>query len=276
MTNPQNTQNTDNTDNTDRDRAIEVARGLAERLASEGAEAVYLTGSWARGDAHPESDLDLRVIGKEQPKSLSRHEGFLISSEWMPEDEHRKALTDPEMAGSVVPGWRSAEILHDPAGTAAAIKAEAERWTWAQVDRDQKNEYVASELTKYAEEIHTLIGNLDQDLRLGAATVRCEIASNLAPALAVHLEILYETEKELWDLVADAMGDAWRDTQGKALAENNEDFDTTCRATFELFRMAIDKTRSIFDDRQQEVVQHAERLAEKAAAALATERPNTS
>jgi predicted nucleotidyltransferase len=41
---------------------VELAERIAERLGDlEGVEAVVLGGSWARGEAHPDSDVDLGI-----------------------------------------------------------------------------------------------------------------------------------------------------------------------------------------------------------------------
>lgn len=244
----------------DQRAAIRTASELAEEAADDGAKAVYLTGSWARGDAHRESDLDIRVIGPGSPKTLFRRNDFLVSCEWQSEQEHRKALDDIEEVGSVVPGWRSAHLLHDPDGIAASVQKEANEWDWNRVE-DKIDKHVAGEITKYAEEVHSLIGNLDQGLRSGAAMERNMIVAGLAPALSVHLRLLYETEKELWDLVGEKMGDGWSELQAKAVGENDEDFTTSCSAALQLFRLAVERTKETLDERQREVVDHACGLA---------------
>jgi predicted nucleotidyltransferase len=45
-------------------RVSRIARNVSLRLVEEGAEAVVLMGSYARGDAYAESDLDIHAIGK--------------------------------------------------------------------------------------------------------------------------------------------------------------------------------------------------------------------
>jgi predicted nucleotidyltransferase len=65
------------------ERALQVAQMETKELIEQGAEAVILTGSHARGDAHPESDIDLRVVGDGPSSWLKRREEFLISPAWL-------------------------------------------------------------------------------------------------------------------------------------------------------------------------------------------------
>jgi hypothetical protein len=240
-----------------------AAEEIAEQLGDAGAQAVILTGSWARGDAHPESDLDLRVVGDEKPKTLSRHGDFLVSQAWLPEDDHLGAFETPDEVGSIVPGWRSAKLLFDPDGIAERIQKEAEAWTWDRIDDAKADDHVAKELAKLAEEVHSLYSNLDQEIATGAAMQRSTIALETAPVMAVHHRLLYESEKKLWDLVSEQQGPRWEKAQEAALNENGEDFFESCIAAFDLFRMAAETARSTLDGDRLEVVEHALSLSPK-------------
>lgn len=241
------------------ERAIEVARIEARLLIDDGAEAVVLTGSHARGDAHAESDLDVRGVGEESPKNLKRHEEFLVSTSVMTPDAVEQTFVDPEEIGQFVPGWRDAVILIDPKKLAAGFQARAVAWKWDQLE--SSDSWLADEITSQAEEIHTLIGNIDQGQTTGAAAIRSQLVQGLAKLLSVHRQILYGSENDLWDLVADAMGPRYADLQATALGLRGAALDESSRATFGLFVIAVDELWALLDDRQRGVVGHARELS---------------
>jgi Nucleotidyltransferase domain len=240
-------------------RALEVAEEETRRLVDDGAQAVILTGSHARGDAHAESDLDLRVIGDGPSEALKRREEFLVSISWMSLEEHREGFSDPSEVGTVVPGWRTCVIVHDPDGLAAKLKAEAEQWSWEWI-AEESDEWVAHKVTDYAEEVHTLIGNLDMNQLSGAAAIRSQLALHLAEFLSVHHRILYETENALWDRVAEKMGERYASAQELALGVSQAPLEKSCDATLELFGIAAADTAALLDDTQREIVVHACKL----------------
>ena len=244
------------------DRALQTAKALADELVEQGAEAVILTGSWARGDAHPESDLDIRVVGDGEPKKLLRRGDFLVSVGWGTEEENVEMFSDPGEVGSIVPGWRSANILADPSSKGAKLQKRAEAWSWSELDKEA-DEYVAKEITKLAEEAHTLYTNLELEIFSAAAATRSLIVSELVPVMSVHLRLLYESEKELWDSVGEKMDGEWLQMQERALGQDCDSFEAGCRAAFELFLMAREKTKHLLDEEQERVVDHAAALAKK-------------
>jgi predicted nucleotidyltransferase len=242
------------------ERVLEVARKDMESLIEAGAEAVYITGSHARGDAHPESDIDVRVIGKGSSPELKRHDEFLISTSWQTAGESDESFSVPAQVGEVIPGWRDAVILHDPEDIAARLKRRAEDWRWDEIAKES-DEWVAKQITEYAEEVHTLIGNLEQEQLSGAAAIRSQLVLHLAQYLAVHHRILYESENVLWEKIAEVMGDDYAANQSLALGLTEGPFEKSCLAALDLFGAAAVDTADVLDDVQREVVAHACKLA---------------
>lgn len=240
--------------------ALRRAREIARELAAQGAQAVVLVGSWVRGDAHPESDVDIVAIGRGSHYRLERRGPFLVSISWGTLGQRRAEFRNPAATGAVVPSWRSAVILHDPRRLAASLQREAHRWTWDSIAK-RCDKWVAEQLTGWTEEVHKLAANLDLGRPRTAAVQRFLLGVYLAKILAVHHRILYDTENQLWDLVASKMGERWSRAQGKALGTETSSFEESCRAALEMFALAAAEVRPLLNDRQREVVAHACRIA---------------
>lgn len=240
---------------------LAVARDLATELAGEGAHAVVLVGSWARGDAHRESDIDLHALGVGPAYQLRRREPFLVSIAWRSPEWHRAALTDPLAAGAAVPGWRGALPLHDPRGVAAGIQREARDWTWERLDPRAIERAVADEIAGFSEEVHKLVIARERGAHATAAVQRAVLALRLARPLALHHRILYDSENVLWDHVADAMGATWQRAQAVALGVTPVAPDIANAAALELFALACAAVWPLFDARERTVVEHALALA---------------
>lgn len=240
--------------------ALRAAKEVARELAADGADAVVLMGSWVRGDAYPESDIDVDAIGRGPRYRLSRRGRFLVAVSWRTSAAWRRAFRDPASVGGAIPGWRGARVLHDPRGVARALKEQAARWTWDALG-GRADAWVAEEITGYAEEVHKLVGNLALRRPSVAAVQRSILALRMAPLLAVRHRILYETENRLWDLVAARMGSRWRRSQVAALGIGGESLSRSCRAALALYALAAADVASLLDRRQRHVVAHACALA---------------
>jgi predicted nucleotidyltransferase len=237
-------------------RVESIAGQLAESLATEGARAVALVGSFARGDALEGSDLDLAVVGQGPQYRLEVHDDVLVSLGWASAEEQRRRLYDPAILGLHVPGWREAVPLFDPEGLAAALQQEARSWTWGRVE-DDCDAWAAERLCGYAEEVQKLVTGLHRGEETAAGVQRSLIAQGLARILAVHRRILYGSENRLWDVVAVEMGASWRDAQAAALGLGGESLAVGCEAALRLFTLAAEELRHLLDDRQHAVVLRA-------------------
>lgn len=241
-------------------KVLKLARAFSPRLIDRGAEAIVLFGSWVRGDAYKESDIDIHVVGKGAHYSLERYQGYLLSVSWATQKQHLKAFKDPSQVCGVIPAWRNALIIYDPQGIARALKQEAERWKWDSFGK-QADQWVAEELTGYAEEVQRLVGNLQLERRNVASVVRSVLAIRMAPILAVRHRIFYDTENQLWDFVSARMGTEWRRAQSISLSEGGESFEDTCKAALQLFMLTTREVRSLLNPRQHAVVFHACEIA---------------
>lgn len=241
-------------------RVLNVSRTITRRLVTQGAQAVVLFGSRVRGDAYEESDIDMHAIGKGPQYRLERNQGFLVSISWMTAKQHCQMFKDPSKAGGIIPAWRNAVILHDPQGIACRLVQDAQRWQWQPLDK-RADKWVAKEITGWAEEVHRLIGNLQLGRMSAAAVQRSVLAIHMAPILAVHHRILYDTENQLWNLVSTQMGTKWTQLQRAALGEGYQSFEETCTAALQLYAAAAREVSHLLDRRQQKVVAHACELA---------------
>jgi predicted nucleotidyltransferase len=235
---------------------LKVAKSFSRRLIDQGAQAIVLSGSWVRGDACKESDVDIHVVGKGASYILERYRGYLLSVSWATRKEHLKGFKDPSKVCGVIPAWRNALIIYDPKGIAKALKREAERWKWDSLAK-KADKWVAEELTGYAEEVHRLVGNLQLGRRSVASVVRSLLAIRMAPIMAVHHRIFYNTENQLWDLVSASMGTEWNRAQRVSLGEGGESFEDTCKAALRLFMLTAYEVRHLLDPRQRAVVFHS-------------------
>lgn len=242
------------------ERVSQISRRVSRRLVAQGAKAVVLFGSWVRGDSYRESDVDIHAIGRGAHYRLERDQGFLVSVSWRTTRQYRQAFKDPSKVGGVIPAWRNAAIVYDPQEIAYALKQDARRWQWKPLSK-QADRWVAKEITGWAEEVHRLIGNLQLRRRTAAAVQRSVLAINMAPILAVHHRILYDTENRLWSLVSAKMGKNWATLQTVALGEGNQSFEDTCKAALQLYVMAALECSHLLNRRQFQVVAHACELA---------------
>jgi hypothetical protein len=241
---------------------LPLCRRLAGDLIREGAQAVVLTGSHARGTATPESDVDLLVIGTGTGPGyqLSVREDRLVAVSWCTGEQQRRRFASPRSAVTEIPGWRSAVIVTDPDGIAAALQREAADWTWDRVT-GQAREWVAEELTGLAEEVHKLAAALRHGRPRMAAVQRDLLVLHLPMVLAVRFQLLCASENDLWDAIAVRAGEDWRASQDRALCLDRESLAGSCLAALELYRQAAGIAEPLPGDRQRGVVAGAVALA---------------
>jgi hypothetical protein len=160
---------------------------VAEGLAADGAEAAVLVGGHARGDAGPESDVDVLAVGpRTYACRLERRGGLIVSVTSRSSKAYRMELADPGSVCAAVPGWQGAGVLHDPAGTAASLIEDAGAWSWESLE-GRCDAWVAEEICALVEEAHKLASSLRDGRRVTATAQR---SVHLAEVMAVHRRIL--------------------------------------------------------------------------------------
>lgn len=241
-------------------RATEAAGRVAGRLAGEGAVAVVLMGSFARGVGRTESDVDLVAIGDGAPYRLEREEPFLVSVSWRSEAEVLREFERPELVGTVVPGWREAVVLDDRDGAAARLKAAAEGWAWDSIV-EEANRWASEQVVGHAEEVHKIARTITAPTA-EAAVLAPLLAFRMAKVVAVRRRMLYQSERELPGMVSTEMGDEWRRAFEAAVGMNDERLRERMGWALEVYRMAAVEVGRVLDDRERAVVEHAVRLAE--------------
>ena len=107
-----------------------LAESVSGRLVDQGAQATLLTGSHARGQARPDSDVDLFAVGDGPSAWMEVLDGRLVAVYWWTVEETRRRRLSPEEALLAVRAWRDGVLIDDPTGVGEELQREAREWTW--------------------------------------------------------------------------------------------------------------------------------------------------
>lgn len=235
-----------------------VLDSIVRDLVRDGAKAVALAGSHARGEATQLSDVDLYAIGDGPRYTLRVVNDVLVSLSWRTASEEREALRHPASVGGAVPGWRGARILHDSVGIAAALQADARAFDWSSI-ATACDAWVAEQVTGYVEEVLKLVAARRSGDGNCAAVQRSILALRLPMVMAVHHRLLYDSENRLWRLVAEVAGEPWATAQAEALRGGEPH--VADEAALRLYALAAEAVRDLLSGDQRAVVELALRAA---------------
>jgi len=239
---------------------IELVRGLADRLDPRGRSAVVLVGSWARGDAHRGSDVDLWVIGRREGEVVLERAGRHVSVHYATLAGERRRMRAPAHIGGVVPGWRRALVVRDPNGLAATLRSEARTFRWRPVRRACAD-YIARQLVGWSEEVMKLLRAMETGERETASVQRNLLADRMAFLRSVELEYLWGTENGLWERVAARAGPAFRSAQRAALGTGGESWQESCEAALRLYSLTARANLEVLCGERRRLVVEACRRA---------------
>jgi hypothetical protein len=128
-------------------------------------KALVLVGSYARGDAHPFSDVDLVRFTTATAPSLPGSGSHLVDgrlvvvSDASP-DEVETWFAQPELAVSRIPGLRQGRPLRDHDGYFATLQARADAFVWDQAMQARANAFANGAMVGWVEEVHKGLAGL--------------------------------------------------------------------------------------------------------------------
>ena len=246
--------------------AHRAVRRLARRLVGvvdpHGTAAVLLAGSWARGDAHEASDIDLWVIGRRTRRShrILEREGRMVCVSYLTPAAARREMRNPARLDGAVPGWRVARILRDPDGVAAQLKAEARRFRWSSIRRE-RDRYLAEQLVGWAEEVSKLLRAMERGERETASVQRNLLADHMAFLRLLPLERLWDTENGLWERAAEWAGPRFASAQRSALGTRTSGWRASCEGALRLYSLTASANLGVLRGEKRRIVADACRRA---------------
>jgi predicted nucleotidyltransferase len=204
---------------------------------------IALTGSYARGDATPYSDIDLLRFVHEMPDSgtytLRAVDGRLVSVTTTTIERKRADLSSPQEAIWAVQGLRQMRIFKDSDGALAALQREAVEFLWPPLQQ-AANQHVSGELMGLAEEAHKLMTGLHQGNEAVYTYAAMLLTMFLPGIVAVQRGLLMASENEYFTAVGEAVGDdsAWARAHRAAagFGQPPPDAHRRARAALELYR----------------------------------------
>jgi len=238
---------------------VRLAHRIADEVDPRGTTAVVLAGSWARGDAHEASDIDLWVVGRSGPNRFLERDGHMVCIRFTTAAADRREMRTPSRLDGAVPGWRNARILRDPRGVASRLKREAGRFRWSTVRRDREA-YLADQLAGWAEEVAKLLRALETGERETACVQRNLLVNQMAFLQMLSAERLWETENGLWEDAGRRAGRAFRSAQRAAFGISEGGWRDSCEAALRLYALtARSHLAQLMGDRRRIVLAACER-----------------
>jgi len=234
-------------------RVLRLASRLAEELDPRGRSAVLLAGSWARGDAHEASDVDLWVVGRKGHHRILERDGLMVCVKYSLAANERRELRTPARLDGAVPGWRNAKILRDPRGIAAKLKGEARRFRWPPVRR-ARDQFIADALAGWAEEVAKLLRALATGERETASVQRNLLADHMAFLWLLAFEQLWETENGMWEDAARRSGPAFAAAQRAALGTDGSGWRASCEGALRLYALTAQANLGLLHGDRRRVV----------------------
>ncbi|MAT42328.1 MAG: hypothetical protein CL609_08310 [Anaerolineaceae bacterium] len=234
-----------------------------------GSLGMLLTGSFARGEASAQSDIDLLKFVSEVPADPQKRyvlyvrQGYLISVTTTSVEEKEAEMQKAETAIWCVPGLRQSQVLYDPWSYLHHLRKKAFSFEWEPSLQKEANQYASSQILGYAEEAHKVVSAL---LRKDESAMMYGVSAlylAMPRILAVQQGLMIRSENSLFSQVQEAVGDESDWTKYLRLAMGVEQIETTDwvaergRAGLRLYRETVSYLKNIIPEHQMPVIQNA-------------------
>ncbi len=184
---------------------------LVDQLNNENTIGIMISGSFARGEGGPYSDVDLWQYMREIPASESEQltlrfiDEYLVAIKLTTLEKEYAGMNNPEQAIWAIPGLRQACILLDKDGSIATLKEFAEKFTWEAL-QTSADAYVSWNLSGCTEEIFKILTGLAHQNESKTLYAVWGLTRELVNTLLIQRGMLIQTENVFIDLVQETAG----------------------------------------------------------------------
>jgi hypothetical protein len=185
---------------------------LVRRFDAPDVHAIVLTGSYARGDAGPWSDVDLLRFVSDDAADLVGSGSHLIDGRLVVVSNVVPAhiaswFEQPDQAVIYIPGVRTARALVDRDGAFAAVQERARAFVWDAAMQARADAWASEELVGWMEEAHKGLEGLRRDDVGRLLSARHGLSWGLQRVVQVQRGVLLTSgDNSFWSEVAAAVG----------------------------------------------------------------------
>ncbi|MHA7685481.1 nucleotidyltransferase domain-containing protein [Cupriavidus sp. PET2-C1] len=187
----------------------DLVQAIGIRKYGEATVGVLLTGSFARGNATPQSDVDLIVSSADIQSSrqrIFRHRGRLVVLKIQSRETLAAVLLDPRSACQYLTGLSNSVPLIDQDGFLRDLLNKARNFEWTAEMIFSAQRAAASELIGWLEEVHKGVAGLESgdSGRMLQAVHGC--SWGMLRVAQLHLRVLEGSDNTVVDDVTTAVG----------------------------------------------------------------------
>ena len=184
---------------------------LARRFDGPGVQALWLKGSFARGDAGPYSDVDLDRLLADEAMVEPAGGSYLIDGRLVVVSDVRAAdvarcFIEPRVAVNAVLGLRAAQQLIERDDMFSQIQAQASAFTWDAAMQQRADAWASAELVGLSEEALKGLSGLQTGSAGHLLQAQFGLSWGLLRVVQVQRGVLVETENALPGAVIEAVG----------------------------------------------------------------------